>query len=483
MTEHLRTPLLPSLSEERRDESGKLDLEDTFGGADDTLDALTRRLGEGLCKYKWFLKPEATCLVQDIHQFLTQMGPVTEGLFTIRRVPQRYCSMWTYESTVFYRQVVHDLHVTVMEREDVDCSVRSMCLSFLIHEDPTHAPHRIRQAWHWLRNWVDGRHDRDPDHVRELMDMMDVMYTHRHLVPDLPVLEWLADMRFQNVEYDDGMDGPDVHGGYDHDRHDDNHGPYRNAEGHQTAPPVRVLEQNVLTDRQNVHTEGVMEGFRESVAALLHPKHLSRLGYMGDRYEYCVSVMREDRRMYNDRVLHDPTPFRIDHRTLRLLDIFVLVHRTALTTASHPKEALNRLAEELADASATCSSGHATRIVSALAGLHPGVHIGISTKDQVKLYIQQCVQTAAQRDEVVWFEGKAFDRWVRKALVRDLLASFYANDQIGEATTWAEQFKRIFPACTVKPFGFWRRNSFLVSNRFRQMNDRFRAAWMGFQSK
>lgn len=390
--------------------------------------------GSNLCRYQWAQSLQALRCVHALNKLALTTSDAMMFLATMRRLPQRFGSQWTYRAQHFFQETVINLHVIVMNRHDVTDDVKAMCLSFLVYQDRARAESYIHQGWEWLQHTADD-------------NILDIVYTYRHLVPDLPVDEWIDARRFTTLATDRETD---------HD--DDDY--YQERAPTPDRAPHSVLTANVLVDRQNVHTEGAVFGFHESLSRLLNAEnsalitqHLGADATM-DAHDYCLAVMRADPEWYNDRILHDPTVFPCNHRNLHLTDVFALVHRTARIN-EHSTDALQRLQTELQDASGTCSTGHAMRMVNALAGLHPDVHIGASDASQVRIYIQHVLQQEATRDGVTWFEGAEFDRWVRGQASGALIACFQSKDELGGLGTWKKEWQALFPACSVQPFS-WR---------------------------
>lgn len=358
--------------------------------------------GRGLCRLSW--ADGMTGTLDTLRQHIRASTNPMRLLSDMGRLPSRFGALWTNRNRDLHDAVLRDMFRMVMERTDVGTDVRSMCLTYLLQHREEDARALLETAWDWLQQ------TNDPN-------LIDIVWTHQ---VDLPIIrEWLDARRFVAPPATEIM--------------------HRTA----TPPPDTILNDNIYTDSQSVHTSTITQDFHTSLA-LLHSEDNDN---DNDAYDYAASAMVDDGRLFNDRILHDPTVFRPDHNTtLRLIDIFGIVHRAALRY-----DALDRLVEELTEAEGTCSSGHAFRMVNSLVGIHPGVMMRIGIPSQVRVYLQEAVRSLATNDGLLWFEGAEFHAWVARRLP-DLVRCFRRHDRIGGRQTWLSEWSRLFPTCTINPF-------------------------------
>jgi len=361
--------------------------------------------GMGLCRLHW--AEEMTDAIASLREHVMSSTNPMKTLSDMRRLPFRFGALWTNRNRDLHDATLRDMFRMVMERPDVGIDVRSMCLTYLIQREDEDVAALLETAWEWLQE------TNDPN-------LIDVVWTHRN---DIPIIqEWLDARRFDRVEVPVAPTTEIIH----------------------RVASDGVLDDNIYTDSQSVHTSTATQDFYESIARLLEEDNPRDT----DPYNYAVSAMIDDNRLFSDRILHDPTVFRSTNKTIRLVDIFGIVHRAALRYGGC---ALDRLAEEIDEANGTCSSGHAFRMVNALAGIHPGVRMRVSIESQVRVYLQNTVRTMATDDGLCWFEGDEFHAWVAHRLPH-LIDSFIRHDKIGGRRLWLSEWARLFPTCKINPF-------------------------------
>jgi len=363
--------------------------------------------GMGLCRLSW--ADESAGVLVSLREHVRLSTNPMKTLSDMRRLPFRFGALWINRNRDLHEATLRDMFRIVMERQDVGIDVRTMCLTYLIQQedDDGHIATLLETAWEWLQE------TNDPN-------LIDLLWTHQNNIP--LIQEWLDERRFDRIE----PAAP-------------------TTEIIHREPSDGILNDNIYTDSQSVHTSTATQDFYESMARLLQEDDQRDT----DPYNYAVSAMMDDERLFSDRILHDPTVFRLTNRTMRLVDIFGVIHRAALRCDSEC--ALDRLVQEIDEANGTCSSGHAFRMVNALAGIHPAVRMRVSIESQVRVYLQEAVRSMATEDGLCWFQGDEFHSWVAHRLPH-LVQCFLRHDRIGGRRTWLSEWARLFPTCTLNPY-------------------------------
>lgn len=389
------------LMTEREEFMRHLEFDEPAREHDDDDDPMTM-WGKGLCRLSWV--DESTATLELLREHVRSSTNPMKTLSDMRRLPFRFGALWMNRNRDLHEATLREMFRIVMGRPDVGIDVRTMCLTYLIQQEDDITT-LLETAWEWLQD------TNDPN-------LIDVVWMYQN---DIPMIrEWLDARRFDRVVA------------------------VPTTEIIHRVLPDGILSDNIYTDSQNVHTSAATQDFYESMARLLQEDD----PHDTDPYNYAVSAMMDDERLFSDRILHDPTVFRLgDNRTMRLADVFGVVHRAAIQY----EHGLDRLVQEIDEANGTCSSGHAFRMVNALAGIHPDVRMRVSIGSQVRVYLQEAVRSMTTDDGMCWFEGHEFHSWVAHRLP-NLVDCFRRHDRIGGRKTWLSEWARLFPTCTLNPY-------------------------------
>jgi len=147
----------------------------------------------------------------------------------------------------------------------------------------------------------------------------------------------------------------------------------------------------VYNDKQNVHNSEINASTMKAILKILEKKP-------GNSFEkVCERVIEAHDNLYRDMPHNDNyllgvekiefslKRIELDRKNYygnTLVDIVRSLYEI-IVDSDHYEELMNRMVEELIDMSNTCSSGHASRMVSVLSGFDSDISISISYEDQL----------------------------------------------------------------------------------------------------
>lgn len=167
--------------------------------------------------------------------------------------------------------------------------------------------------------------------------------------------------------------------------------------------PTPRLPVTVADDPQNAHTPSLTASVREGLDII---SAFPRSGRDSLFWEDNILGRTPSARPALLRIRADPTVFwgASDRCALRLVEILdrVCGYIDRTENPMEQAELWRRLGEELSEAGATCSTGHLVRIVNALVGFHPKIHVGIDPHERRKMLLLRSLQSllvASEEDE------------------------------------------------------------------------------------
>lgn len=199
-----------------------------------------------------------------------------------------------------------------------------------------------------------------------------------------------------------------------------------------------ILEQNIYTDSQTVHTTGISKSIIDNMKILFDEYHeeasgLSVITVIHDiRNRLCEEQLwKPTMQKTLSRIQTDPASFQIsDNIRLTTRDVLLYVYLYIIKTPEK-YELFRRLAEELNEGSGTCISGHLSRIINVLVGFHPDIQMRIEEIDQVIATWQRLLQKHLSEE----------DDDVQERLMIDMTRSYTHNN---EFITWVRKRRERF---------------------------------------
>lgn len=222
-----------------------------------------------------------------------------------------------------------------------------------------------------------------------------------------------------------------------------------------TNPQTSVLETNVYTDTQNVHTRGISQSLLQNMKTLHEMYHQKGADHtsistilQNMEQQLGKRCWKQSHREALNRIRTDPSTFLITE-SVRLKTIDVLLYVYFYITEqeeSLQKELYRRLAEELDEAAGSCISGHVTRLVNVLVGFHPKIQVKIEDKEHAVVAWQRLLQQHMTEvdDEEQWMtdmtrsnsSSNTFTKWIvrhRKQLIQELRQQHFDEPTIHSA--------------------------------------------------
>lgn len=157
--------------------------------------------------------------------------------------------------------------------------------------------------------------------------------------------------------------------------------------------PKPRLPVTVGDDPQNAHTPSLTTSVREGLDVISTFPSSGRDILFWEKY---ITGQTPEAHPALLRIRADPTVFRSasDRSAMRLVEILdkVCGYIDQREDPNQRSELWRRLGEELCEAGATCSTGHLVRIVNALVGFHPDIHVGIDRHERRKMLLLRLIQ-------------------------------------------------------------------------------------------